>query len=60
MNLTTVQLKGVAAALAAHSDGEVGGVKVHFRMDESGLFQMETVSKSIKCILSNIPTTAHV
>ena len=44
MNLTTVQLKGVAAALAAHSDGEVGGVKVHFRMDESGLFQMETVS----------------
>ena len=30
MNMTTVQLKGVAAALAAHSDGEVGGVKVHF------------------------------
>lgn len=44
MNMTTVQLKGVAAALAAHSDGEVGGVKVHFRMDECGLFQMETVS----------------
>ena len=44
MNLTTVQLTGVAAALTAHSDGETGGVKVHFRMDESGLFHMEAVS----------------
>ena len=44
MNLTTVQLTGVAAALTAHSHGETGGVKVHFRMDESGLFHMEAVS----------------
>ena len=36
MNMTTVQLKGVAAALAAHSDGEGAESQVHFRMDECG------------------------
>ena len=45
MNLTTVQLKGVSSALAEHSDGEAGGIKVHFRMDESGLLHLDTVGR---------------
>ena len=44
VNLTTVEVKGVAAALDKHSPkGESKGVKAYFRMDENGLLNLEKV-----------------
>ena len=42
--MTTVEVKGVAAALDKHSPkGESKGVKAYFRMDENGLLNLEKV-----------------
>ena len=44
VNLTTVEVKGVAAALDKHTPkGESKGIKAHFRMDENGLLRLEKV-----------------
>ncbi|XP_058948483.2 hypoxia up-regulated protein 1 [Pocillopora verrucosa] len=44
MNLTTVSVKGVAAALDKHTPkGESKGIKAYFRMDESGILNLEKV-----------------
>lgn len=44
LNLTTVNVKGVAAALDKHTPkGESKGVKAYFRMDESGILNLEKV-----------------
>ena len=44
VNLTTVEVKGVAAALNKHAPkGESKGVKAYFRMDENGLLNLEKV-----------------
>ena len=45
VNLTRVEVKGVAAALDKHTPkGESKGVKAFFRMDENGLLTLEKVS----------------
>ena len=44
VNLTTVSVKGVAAALEKHTPkGESKGIKAHFRMDENGILNLEKV-----------------
>lgn len=43
-NLTTIHLEGVEKALNDNPQGEPGGIKVHFRMDESGLLNVDYVS----------------
>lgn len=44
VNLTTVSVKGVAAALEKHtSKGESKGIKAYFRMDENGILNLEKV-----------------
>ena len=43
-NLTTVSVKGVAAALAKHTPaGDPKGVKAFFKMDENGFLILEKV-----------------
>ena len=43
-NLTTVSVKGVAAALEKHTPkGESKGIKAYFRMDENGILNLEKV-----------------
>ena len=37
-------MSGVGDALSSHEDGEAKGIKAHFRMDESGLLQLDYVS----------------
>ena len=46
LNLTTVNVQGVAAALGKHESGESKGVKAHFRMDESGILHLDKVSSA--------------
>lgn len=44
VNLTTVEVKGVAAALDKHTTkGESKGVKAFFRMDDNGILNLEKV-----------------
>ncbi|XP_019623229.1 PREDICTED: hypoxia up-regulated protein 1-like isoform X1 [Branchiostoma belcheri] len=46
MNLTTIKLAGVGAALEKHAEEpntEFKGVKAHFRMDESGILNLDKV-----------------
>ena len=47
LNISFVQLDGVATAHEKHStdnETEAKGVKAHFRMDESGVLNLESVS----------------
>lgn len=45
VNLTTVEVKGVAAALDKHTPkGEPKGVKAFFRVDENGFLKLDKVS----------------
>ena len=37
-------MSGVSDALSSHEDGEAKGIKAHFRMDESGLLNLDYVS----------------
>ena len=44
LNLTTITVKGVSAALEKHTPkGETKGIKAYFKMDESGLLKIEKV-----------------
>ena len=44
VNLTSVSVKGVAAALEKHTPkGESKGIKAYFRMDENGILNLEKV-----------------
>ena len=52
VNLTSVEVKGVAAALDKHSPkGESKGIKAYFRMDENGLLNLEKVGY---CVSSRV------
>jgi hypoxia up-regulated 1 len=42
-NLSEVNILGVKEMYAAHLDEETKGIKVHFRMDESGILQLDKV-----------------
>ena len=44
LNISEVFMSGVSQALSDHQDGEAKGIKAHFRMDESGLLQLDYVS----------------
>ena len=49
LNLTTVNVKGVAAALDKHTPkGESKGIKAYFRMDENGILNLEKVC--VRCM----------
>lgn len=51
VNLTTVEVKGVAAALDKHAPkGESKGVKAYFRMDENGLLNLEKVGHCVSLV----------
>lgn len=44
VNLTSVSVKGVAAALEKHTPkGESKGIKAFFRLDENGILNLEKV-----------------
>ncbi|XP_015795226.1 hypoxia up-regulated protein 1 [Tetranychus urticae] len=45
LNITKIQVKGVTEAMAKHKDEnkEYKGIRAHFRMDESGILNMENV-----------------
>lgn len=53
LNLTSVSVKGVAAALDKHTPkGETKGIKAFFRMDENGILNLEKVCylhRNYKC-----------
>ncbi|KAL5499634.1 hypothetical protein EMCRGX_G011086 [Ephydatia muelleri] len=42
-NISQVRLSGVKEAFAEHAGAESKGIKVHFRMDESGLLTLDNV-----------------
>lgn len=50
INLTRVQLNGIAAALAKHQDdgAEFKGIKAHFAIDDSGLLSLGTVESTFE------------
>lgn len=43
LNLSHVQLKGVEAVFEKHKNEESKGIKVHFKMDESGIVELDKV-----------------
>lgn len=43
-NISQVRLSGVKEAFAEHAGAESKGIKVHFRMDESGLLTLDNVN----------------
>ena len=47
LNISEVFMSGVGDALSNHQDGEAKGIKAHFRMDESGLLQLDYVSRLV-------------
>ena len=51
LNVTTVEVQGVAAAIDKHKKGESKGVKAYFKMDESGILNLEKVCL---CVLVGI------
>ncbi|EEC17212.1 hypoxia up-regulated protein, putative [Ixodes scapularis] len=49
LNISTVSLSGVADALKKHSEGaEPKGIKAHFKLDESGLLTLDSVSATVE------------
>ena len=42
-NLTTIHLDGVMKAIADNSEGDPSGIKAHFRMDDSGILNLDSV-----------------
>lgn len=46
-NITKVYLEGVQSAIDNNPKGEPAGIKVHFKMDESGILQLDFVSISL-------------
>ena len=47
LNLTEVNLKSVQEIFDKHADEESKGIKVHFRLDESGILRLDKVIKII-------------
>ena len=43
-NLSKIHLDGVMEALDDNKDGVSAGVKAHFKMDESGILTLDSVS----------------
>ncbi|XP_031550486.1 hypoxia up-regulated protein 1-like [Actinia tenebrosa] len=43
LNISTIGIKGVAAALDKHAKGQSKGIKAHFKLDENGLFSLDRV-----------------
>jgi hypothetical protein len=43
VNISTISIKGVAAALGKHAKGHSKGIKAHFRISENGMFSMDKV-----------------
>lgn len=43
LNLTQVQLQGVPSVFEKHKDEESKGIKVHFRIDDSGIVEIDKV-----------------
>jgi len=43
LNISKVDLAGVTEVFEKHKDEESKGIKVHFNMDESGLFQVDKI-----------------
>lgn len=46
-NISQVHLSGVKEAQAEHAGAESKGIKVHFRMDESGLLYLDSVNYTL-------------
>ena len=44
LNISEVYLAGVSDALSQNKDGDTKGIKAHFRMDESGILNLDYVS----------------
>lgn len=44
LNLTQVQLQGLPGVFDKHKDEESKGIKVHFRLDDSGIVEIDKVS----------------
>lgn len=56
LSLSNISLQGVADALAKHGEeADYKGVKVHFRMDESGILHLEQVRNINKNVIWNHP-----
>lgn len=53
MNITKITLSGVEAAIEKHmaENTEYKGVKAHFRVDESGILNLEEVSRLVLSFL---------
>ena len=43
-NITQVHLEGIDKALGENPEGTPNGIKVHFKMDDSGLLVLDSVS----------------
>lgn len=43
VNLTTVKINGVAAAITKHNNGNPKGIKAYFRLDENSMFKLDKV-----------------
>lgn len=43
LNLTQVQLRDVEAVFEKHKNEESKGIKVHFKMDDSGIIEIDKV-----------------
>jgi hypoxia up-regulated 1 len=42
-NISQIQVQGVKEVFAKHEGQETKGIKVHFRLDESGLLRLDKV-----------------
>jgi hypothetical protein len=45
LNISHVQVKGVAEIFENHKNEETKGIKVHFKMDDSGIVELDKVIK---------------
>lgn len=48
LNVTQVQLKGVEEIFEKHKDDESKGIKVHFKMDDSGVVELDKIDISFE------------
>ncbi len=59
LNLTQVSLKNVQDVFKKHSNEESKGIKVHFRLDESGVLKLDKVCFCFCFRLLILQTTNH-
>ena len=48
LNVTQVQLKGVEEIFEKHKGEESKGIKVHFKMDDSGVVELDKIDISFE------------